>query len=90
MDPGVSPVHDRGAFEFRKMSVTVCSNDQTLPEPLYHFYGTDMGSRLRLLKVSSYRSGAKKMADWAEDVVIWMAERKRSMMSLQLLEPISA
>jgi hypothetical protein len=67
MDPGVSPVPHWGAFEFSKMSVTVCSNDQTLPEPVYRFYGIDLDSHVRLLRVSSYKTGAKKVADLAED-----------------------
>jgi hypothetical protein len=66
IDPKVSPVHHGGGFEFKKMSVTVCSLDQTKPEPVYQLYGIEMTDQLVLWKVVSYRTGEKKVADWVD------------------------
>ncbi len=66
MDPNISSVHHGGGFEFKKISVTVCSHDQIKPEPVYQLYGIEMGNKLVLWKVNSYKTGAKKLADWVE------------------------
>ena len=51
----------------RKLSVTVCSKDQTLPEPPYHAWMIDWPGYLCHERVLSYSWGEKKVADQVVD-----------------------
>lgn len=62
---------DKGQTNFggreRKLSVTVCSKDQTLPEPPYHAWLIDWPGYLCHERVLSYSWGEKKVADQIVD-----------------------
>ncbi|MGH9620994.1 MAG: hypothetical protein ACRD45_14980 [Bryobacteraceae bacterium] len=61
IDPNVEPQGFGGSS--RKMSVTVCSKDQTSPNPTYHVYLVSQPKTLVHWRIVSYESDNPRMAD---------------------------
>lgn len=61
VDPKVQPSEFGG--DDKKLSVTVCSQDQTLAEPTYQCYAIAGDDQLYIRRISSYGSSQKRMAD---------------------------